>query len=262
MAEAGMDRRRDGIAAAPPASDLLPRMSYLSYLPAVYQEDEKSRSFLERYLSLFATLMEDMDETIAGIARYFDPEAVDGPYLRWLATWLGLSPEEHWTEQQLRLWMREAPYLYRYRGTRAAISRMVEIYTGEPPLIIEHFQIRHLLENAEFRETASRLYSDDPYAFCVLVKPEHAPSDKHQYILQRLIDAQKPAFTDARLIVLEPWMNMDAHTYLGINTTLTEPSYLKLDRHATLPYHTMLIDVDRDNRMDLHTRLGLDSELE
>lgn len=239
-----------------------PRMSYLSYLPAVYQEDEKSRSFLERYLSLFATFMEDMDETIAGIARYFDPDATDGPYLRWLASWLGLSPDEHWTEQQLRLWMREAPGLYRFRGTRAAISRMVEIYTGEAPMIIEHFQIRHLLENAEFRETASRLYSDDPYTFCVLVKPEHAASDKQKYVLQQLLDAQKPAFTEAKLVVLQPWMNMDMHTYLGINTTLAEPSWLKLDHRATLPYHTVLIDVERDNRMDIHTRLGLDSELE
>ncbi len=239
-----------------------PRMSYLSYLPAVYQEDEKSRSFLERYLSLFATFMEETDETIAGIARYFDPDATDGPYLRWLASWLGFSPDEHWTEQLLRLWMREAPDLYRFRGTRAAISRMVEIYTGEAPMIIEHFQIRHLLENAEFRETASRLYSDDPYTFCVVVKPEHAASDKQKYVLQQLLDAQKPAFTEVKLVVLQPWMNMDMHTYLGINTTLAEPSWLKLDRRATLPYHTVLIDVERDNRMDIHTRLGLDSELE
>lgn len=239
-----------------------PRMSYLSYLPAIYQEDDKSRDFLERYLSMYATFMEETDENIADVSRYFDAEAAEGPYLRWLASWLGILADEHWNEHRLRLWIQEAPFLYRYRGTRAAIERMVQIYTGESPMIVEHFQIRHLLENAESRETASRLYSEDPYTFCVLVKPEQVPTDKHQYILQQLLDSQKPAFTEAKLVVLQPWMNMDMHTYLGINTTLAEPTLLKLDQHSTLPYHTLLTDVGRDNRMDIHTRLGLDSKLE
>ncbi|WP_284640481.1 phage tail protein [Paenibacillus silviterrae] len=239
-----------------------PRMSYLSYLPAVYQHDEKSRSFLERYLSLYASMMEETDERIATISRYFDPDALDGPYLRWLAGWLGLAAEDYISDQTLKLLMREASFLYRHRGTRAALERIIEIFTGEKPIIVEHHQIRHLLENAEQRERIAELYGDDPYTFCVMVQPEHAQTDKQRYLLEKLIHEQKPAYTEAKLIVLQPWMNMDMHTYLGINTKLSEPTLLTLNQQATLPHHSVLIDVDRDRRMDIHTRLGLDSELE
>jgi len=57
-------------------------------------------------------------------------------------------------------------------------------------------------------------------------------------------------------------MYADMHTYLGVNTYLSEPTLLTLDERSSMPYNTILIDVDMDKRMDQHTRLGLDSELE
>ncbi|MBD2847887.1 phage tail protein [Paenibacillus sp. IB182496] len=239
-----------------------PRASLLTYLPALYQEDPQSRQFLERFLSLFGTLFMSVEDRIAELPRIFDSDLAEGDLLRWLGTWVGIEVDEHWTESQIRRFLRDAPELYRYRGTRRGIAKMVEIYTGEPPFIVEFFEYRQMREMSELREMTDSLYGSHSCSFTVLVKPEHVPTDKHRQMLQRMLDQHKPAFTEARLILLEPWMYLDMHTYMGVNTQLTEPSLLTLDPRNSIPNSTLLIDVDRDRRMDTHTRLELDSEME
>jgi len=53
-----------------------PRASWLQYLPAVYQEDQESASFLSRFLSILQTSFDCFDETIDDIASLFDPLSV------------------------------------------------------------------------------------------------------------------------------------------------------------------------------------------
>ncbi len=239
-----------------------PRMTLLSYLPAIYAEEDKETGFLERFLALFATFFEDMDHQIAGIAKYLDPESVSGDYLKWLASWVGIAADDHWTDEQLRKLIAAAPELYRKRGTRSGIETMIEIYVGERPLIIEYFQLHQIRSNSDFSTIVNELYSMNPYTFCVLMKADHIVDEKQRSIVERLINEQKPAFTEAKLILLQPWLYMDMHTYLGINTYLSEPTLLRLDNSSSMPNNSTLIDVDMDNRLDTHTRLGLDSEIE
>ena len=238
-----------------------PRQSPMSYLPGIYAEEDKT-GFLERFLSMFGTLFLELDEEIADISRYFDPEAVSGEYLRWLAGWVGIVADDHWSDDKLRAWIAEAPELYRKRGTREGISRMIEMYTGEQPIIIEYHQLKDIRSNSDFSELVSQLYSMDPYTFCVLMKAELLETERERAIVERLIEEQKPAFTECRLVKLQPWLYIDMHTYLGINTILTEPTLLRLDNTSSMPNSTTLIDVELDNRLDSHTRLNLDSELE
>ncbi|MFX3632998.1 MAG: phage tail protein [Candidatus Pristimantibacillus sp.] len=239
-----------------------PRETYLSYLPAVYQEDEASRDFLERYLAMFGTLFSEVEEDIAGMSQYFDPELAHGEHLRWLASWLGLETDDYWSDEQVLNFLREAPELYKYRGTRQGIEKAIEIYTGQKPLLIEYFQTKAMRDNAELREMTDRLYSGDPYTFTVLLRPEQSPSEKQRVVIEQLLEEQKPAYTEAKLVLLQPWMYLDLHTYLGINTVLTEPSLLMLNPDRVMPNDTLIVDVDMERRMDVYTRLEMDSELE
>ncbi|WP_165972126.1 phage tail protein [Paenibacillus piri] len=239
-----------------------PRQSLLAYLPPIYQEMQDDSRFLERFLSLFGTFFQDMEEQIDHISRYFDPDAVHGHYLEWLGTWLAVSEDESWGEAKLRQLIKQAPELYKLRGTRQGLSRMLRLYTGSEPYIIEYFQMKQMQERSELKELLSHLYGDNPYVFCVMLPQECIQTDKQRLIIESIINDQKPAFTDGKLTLLQPWMYMDMHTYLGINTYLSEPTLLTLDQRSSMPYNTVLIDVERDKRMDIHTRLGLDSELE
>ncbi len=239
-----------------------PRRSYVNDLPALYQQDRKSKDFLDRFLGMFQTMMEETDRNIADVPRSFDPEASSGGSLRWLLTWIGLREDDHWTDDQLRRLLKAAPRIYKLRGTRIALEALIEIYTGERPIIMEYDQLRTLKEHAELGDVAEKLYATDSNGFNVLVKPEHADTETKRATLQHLIDSCKPAFATAKLIVLQPWVYMDLHSYLGLNTVLSEPTLLTLDGRSSMPHHTITIDVGQDNRVGQHTRLELDSRLE
>lgn len=250
-----------------------PRATYLRYLPAVYQEDEKSRDFLERFLSLFETFFAGTESRIAHIARYFDVDSslARGDFLRWLASWLAVSEDKSWSEEQLRALVKRAPELYRNRGTREGLEGMIEIFTGERPLIVEHPQTVCDLAAAqkgagergaanEVAELYRRLYGTDPYCFCVLLKPFQVRSEEERKAVRRIVDAEKPAHTCAGLLALQPWIHLDMHTYLGVNTYLSQPSP-RLDMNSAIPRDTVLDDRDEAGQLERRSRLNVDITL-
>ena len=69
------------------------RSVFLKYLPAIYQEDPESRSFLARFLSILQTDFDGFDETIDDIWNYFDAASVPADWFLWLAAWIALPIE-------------------------------------------------------------------------------------------------------------------------------------------------------------------------
>jgi len=239
-----------------------PSSSYVDELPAIYLRDPESKDFLSRYLSIFQSMLEETDQHIASAPRTLEPSQVSGQALRWLCKWLGIEANDYWSEDQLKQLLVVAPKLYSLRGTRYAIETVVTIFTGHRPIILEHDDIKPLKENAELGEVVQRLYAADPHAFNVLVKAEHVDTELKRVTLQHILDQFKPVFSVCKLVILQPWVYMDLHSYLGMNTVLSEPTLLKLDGQSSMPHHTITIDVGQDNRIDKHTRLGLNSRLE
>ncbi|MBU7005765.1 phage tail protein [Phosphitispora fastidiosa] len=237
-----------------------PRTSYLRYLPAVYQENEQSRDFLERFLSLFETFFSQTEVRIGHIERFFDADSVSGDFLRWLGTWLAIAEDENWPEDKLRLLIKKAPGIYKKRGTREGITEMINVYTGDKPFIVERFQLKCSQAEAEFGELLVRLFSDDPYSFTVLLKPFQVNKDNEIQALKRIIDTEKPAYTKAAVVALRPWIYLDMHTYLGVNTYLTKPS-LRLDVGSVMPQDTVLTDGDEAGQIGRRTKLGCDTTL-
>ena len=135
-----------------------PRASYLQYLPAVYQEDRESRAFLERFLSIFQTEFDDLDQRLDVLWQLFDPtsdpgslfrraasapESVTKTHLRWLAGWLALTINPDWSEVKLRTMIKKASIAYRIRGTRQGMEQAIMDYAGAPHVkVIEHYRLR------------------------------------------------------------------------------------------------------------------------
>jgi phage tail-like protein len=265
-----------------------PRDTYLRYLPAVYQEDERSRDFLERFLSLFETFFSATERRINHLARYLDVDSslATGDFLRWLASWLSIPEDKSWSEEQLRELIRRAPELYRKRGTREGLEAMIEIFTGERPLVVEHFQTAGCGQSApvlrtrvagteqkvqSHEEILRNLYGTDPYCFCVLLKPYRTEtkggrettrrlSDDERKAVRRIVDAEKPAHTCAGLLALQPWIHLDMHTYLGVNTYLSRPD-ARLDLQSAIPRDTVLDDRDEAGQLERRSRLNVDITL-
>jgi phage tail-like protein len=114
---------------APPA--LGPYSRYLEFLPAIYHESD----FLGRYLMINETLWEPLQQRQDHIAMFIDPRTCPEPMLGWLASWVELPLNPAWPEARRRELLGEAMDLYRWRGTRYGLQRMIEVCTGLSPEI-------------------------------------------------------------------------------------------------------------------------------
>ncbi len=105
-----------------------PRQTYLRYLPELYQDDDQSTEFLERFLSVFERIFVDIEEEIDGIGQYFDPQGVPSESLAWLERWLAVDSRVDWPESARRELLARAPELYKQRGTKRGLRELVELY--------------------------------------------------------------------------------------------------------------------------------------
>ncbi|MCK4731571.1 MAG: hypothetical protein KAT65_03850, partial [Methanophagales archaeon] len=117
-----------------------PRLSYLRYLPAVYQEDSASKEFLERFLSVFESALHDSEETISRLPTYFDPKAAPDEFVPWLASWLSLDLYEL-LEEKNREFILRAVEFYKQKGTVSGIAALVSFLTGKKCCVKEYMNI-------------------------------------------------------------------------------------------------------------------------
>lgn len=130
--------RLRGVRAECPAHDWLGR------LPRLYARHEGARQFLQRLLAPLAGLHDDLAQQSETRSALLAPCGTPASALPWLAGWLGLVLDERWSAAARRSFVREAPWLFRLRGTPWALQRMVEIVTGAPVVVVEQFRLRGL----------------------------------------------------------------------------------------------------------------------
>ncbi|MEI8384174.1 MAG: hypothetical protein WCJ09_28960 [Planctomycetota bacterium] len=88
-----------------------PRQSYVEFLPAVMREDDDSRDFLERFVSVFQTEWDSLETQVREMDRMFNPAAVNELQLGRLANWFGISLPAGWKTSQYRSLLKFAPDL-------------------------------------------------------------------------------------------------------------------------------------------------------
>lgn len=130
-----------------------PRASSLQYLPATFSADPQSRDFLDRFLSIFDTMVASLSDQITMVARLFDPRATPAgatkpgevDFLTWLAGWLGLTLERQWPVDKRRELVQQAYRLYQLRGTPEGLRLHLKLFLGVEPQVLEHFNLRRWL---------------------------------------------------------------------------------------------------------------------
>jgi phage tail-like protein len=141
---------------------------YLDYLPPVFAEND----FLGRYLLIFESIWEALEQRQDHIAMYFDPRTCPESLLPWLAAWFDLKTGFHWPEARTRDLVEQVSDLYRYRGTAYGLTKMLEIWTGATPDITED--------------------PNEPFVFHVRMKaPPGGQIDRA--IVEQLLNDHKPA---------------------------------------------------------------------
>jgi phage tail-like protein len=181
------------------------RGKYLKYLPALYTEQDE---FMGHFMMLFESFWRPIDRQIDDIHFYFDPRLAPPDLLPWLASWVDLTLDEQWPEEQRRLLLLSMVMLYRRRGTRRGLQDYLEIYTGRKPQITEHGAHNFELSKSNRLGPSVALGKQNmPHTFSVGLKLPRAETDEKRQErrrkIQAIIESEKPAHTSYILNIEE-----------------------------------------------------------
>lgn len=220
--------------------------SWTTYLPEIYQKEMGNNSFLERYLSIFQSLYDDLGTQIREIPACLDPETAKREFLEWLADWLDIEDPYMWNERQLRFLLEHAMEFQAARGTRRGIELFVELYTGEKPFVIEWQDWAEYRDAPVYGKLLEELYTDDSGSFMVLVREESIPAYQEHQTLLRILEQIKPVQMEVNLIVLKPYIFADGYSYLGVNSVLGQYEEAALGGNSRLAFTTMTGEEERN----------------
>lgn len=208
--------------------------NYLQYLPGILQAEPFLGRFLLAFERILTGLPNDPDhsdplpqqpgleEYIDRIHTYFDPHPAQSgetpeslqakrtpdEFLPWLASWVALNLRDDWEPEVKRRFISQMVSLYRLRGTKAGLKRLLELYTNEE---VEIHEFDHLPHYFQVQMTLSASNPD------LLRKKEE--------IARAILNQEKPAHTFYSLQILVPSMQIvndfsQGGLILGRNTIL------------------------------------------
>lgn len=208
--------------------------SWSRFLPSVYRS-QGADSFLERYLAVFQSMYEELEQEINRSDEWLDPGITREDVARWLAGWLGVEHIESWSGDRLRRFVEQAAGLGAMRGTRNGILKLVRLYTGAPAYLTEYQFLLPLMADTEKRRILERLFGTDRTASFLMIPKEAVTEPGSLRALSSLLEEVRPAQVPVRLIVLEHRFMLGGHTYLGVNSKLEHlrPAYLDGAAHLS-----------------------------
>lgn len=194
----------------------VPKETWMRFLPEVYQGADGE--FLERYLCIFQSIYDSLEEKIRQDAILLDLQAADPQLLLWLSGWLCAGNSHLWKPDNLKQYLAEGAAVYQKLGTAGALVRMVELYTGFRPYL---------------REPGP---GDNPHLFRLYIMEEAVAAPRQYQALLRVIREGKPADMEVQVIALKPFVFLDRDTYLGVNSVLNQYGQAVLDSGSSMPY--------------------------
>ena len=204
------------------------------YLPAIYQGED----FTRRFLSIFDSMYADMERQIDGLPGRVDYGNADGEMLRYLASWVCVEQGEPdgALAERIRTALPDYEALYTVEGVRKSVRRL----TGREPILLEHFQVSPNRPDCRDPALYRRLYGEDPYRFFVLLPEDTFSSQKEREDFQRAMDERIPAGMTLQMVQLKQCVQLDWHTYLGINSTVGGYVPAAIDEQVMIHYDTTI----------------------
>jgi phage tail-like protein len=219
-------------------SDATPHSSYVEYLPAIFQESPFLGQFLlafERILSEAApedsqpaleTIIERSHTYLKPVVSGADRQQAPSEFLPWLASWVALTLREDLAEAQQRQFIRQIVPLYRLRGTKLGLQKILQIYLGEnvPITIYDDSEDFGFVPSAHFFQVSISLNDRDLNEL-----------RRKQAIAIAIIEQEKPAHTFYGLQIRVPTMRLLSEE---LSSKLNEP-VLRLGKNTLLGTGTM-----------------------
>ncbi len=151
----------------------------LQYLPGIYHN-----SFMSSFLAMFESIWTPIEWSVDHYDLFLDPGTAPVGALPWLAQWFQIDFDTTWDENRRRTFLKEAHQIFAMRGTRWALNRALQIYTGCEPQIMDCVD------------------DEEPFRFSVHLPV--SPNKVSNELVEAIIEACKPAQTTYTLTYQEP----------------------------------------------------------
>ncbi|MBR5969448.1 MAG: hypothetical protein IK016_03780 [Lachnospiraceae bacterium] len=203
--------------------------NFMDTFPQVYRE---RNSFFHRYISVFSSIYNDFQEEIDALPKLLDLDSCPAEILPLYGAWLGIDLTGGFLEEEvLRGLVKEGYDLNRRRGTRKALTRIIEIVTGMKAEVVEYNMMRaYLLSDGA--QIPDHLQGGGIYDVTILLHGHISDTKRHQ--LMFLLDQFKPVRAKLHLVQLDKTARMDGHTYMDMNAAIPSEKASVLDADTTL----------------------------
>lgn len=191
---------------------ILNKSTYLRYLPAIFESHDP---VIGRLLMLFESYLAPLEAQIETMPYLLDPKITPAHFLPWLGSWLDLTWSPAWPDERIRVLIENALELYRWQGTRWALQKSLEIYTGKwPEIVSSNAQNFEIGDQAALGFNLALGKDNRPHTF--VVELNLPPLDIEDEVERReqeevrwqtiisIIESQKPAHTAYDLPRLKP----------------------------------------------------------
>jgi phage tail-like protein len=159
------------------------RSNWLQYLPGIFSDPNLDPThFMGRYLLVFESMFSPIVWMVDNFDLYLSPETAPPDWMQWIAGWFDITLVPELPEERQRAIMRQIGWLFLRRGTKAGLERLLELYFGVKPEIIEN--------------------ADGPLHFVVRLPLSQTNSGLDPEIADRIIASQKPAHTTYTLEIV------------------------------------------------------------
>ena len=179
-----------------------------------------------------------MERAIDALPSAVDYEYAEGELLRTLASWVCVNPVTK--ADQLRDRIRTALPDYENRFTVEGVRRSVRRLTGKDPILIEHFTVSPNRPDCGNPQLYRRLYGENPYRFFVLLPEGTFASQQARQTFLGEMERLIPAGMSVQLIELKQCVQLDWHTYLGINSRVGGYVPAVIDEQVTIQNDTTI----------------------
>ncbi len=150
---------------------------YMQYLPGVYNDSD----FLKRFLLIMESILAPLGWGVDSFEQYYNPLLTTPDWLQWISAWFDILIHPSVPIERQRAVVQELGELFQRRGTRRGLTRLLELYFGVKPEIIE-------LDNP-------------PSTFTVRLKLGKDDTPLNRALAEQLIRVCKPAHTGFTLEV-------------------------------------------------------------
>lgn len=140
-----------------------------------YEIVYRAAPFVSRFLKIFESIWEPLEQRQDHIDMYFSPRTCPSSWLPWFASWFGLELDPSLSERRVRMLLANTIEIYRWRGTKYGLTRVIEVCLGIRPVITES--------------------QSEPNVFRVRVRLPADATPDFVPRLRALISAHKPAHT-------------------------------------------------------------------